>query len=92
MRALVVCLALAFGSAAAPAYADPPETHEIIYNRPSGFWTSNRPAVGGAYRYRLLLIGVAIVLGMGLLTYRVVRRTARTPRDVEDARRAGSPR
>ena len=76
MKRLVVCVALALGVASV-SYAEPPETHEIIYNRPSGFWTSNRPAVGGAYRYRLLLIGCAIVLGMGWLTFRVVRRYAK---------------
>ena len=59
------------------AYAEPPTTHEIIYNRPSGFWTSNLPATNGAYKYRLLLIGCAIALGMGLLMYRVVKKYAR---------------
>ena len=78
MKRLVVCVALALGAVSATsAFAEPPETHEIIYNRPSGFWTSNRPAVGGAYRYRLLLIGCAIVLGMGWLTFRVVRKHAK---------------
>jgi len=59
------------------AYADPPNTHEILYNRPSGFWTSNLPATNGAYKYRLLLIGCAIALGMGWLMYRVVKKHAR---------------
>lgn len=56
-------------ASAAPAAAEPPNTHEIIYTRPSGFWTSNRPAVGGAYRYRLLGIGVVIaaITGYGML-------------------------
>jgi len=73
MKRLLVCIALALG-ATSVSYAEPPETHEIIYNRPSGFWTSNRPAVGGAYRYRLLGIGCAITLGMALLIIRVVRK------------------
>jgi hypothetical protein len=78
MKRLVVCVALALGAAsAAPAFAEPPTTHEIIYNRPSGFWTSNRPAVGGAYRYRLLLIGCAISLGMAWVTYRIVKSAKR---------------
>ncbi len=75
MKRLVVTIALALG--AASAYAEPPTTHEIIYNRPSGFWTSNRPAVGGAYRYRLLGLGVAIAIGMGWFTWRIVKKHAR---------------
>jgi hypothetical protein len=75
---LVVLVAFALGVAvlgvAAPAVAEPPHTHEILENRPSGFWTSNRPAVGGAYRYRLLLLGTAIALGTGLLTWRLIKR------------------
>lgn len=50
---------------------------EQLTARPSGFWTSNRPAKGGAYRYRMLLLGVAIVLLTGLLMVRLVRRHAR---------------
>ncbi len=72
MRALLLCIGLALG--VSTAYAEPPTTHEILYNRPSGFWTSNRPAVGGAYRYRLLGLGCAIALGMGWLTYRIVKK------------------
>ena len=58
----------------APVAAEPPRTHEILSERPSGFWTSNRPAVGGAYRWRLLGIGVVIgaLTGYGML--RLVRR------------------
>lgn len=77
MRAVVVAIALAVGlgvSAPAPAFAEPPQTHEILTNRPSGFWTSNRPAEGGAYRYRLLGIGCAITLGMGWLIWRLARK------------------
>ena len=78
MRHIAVCLVVLFGLAAAPAaLAEPPQTHEVLVNRPSGFWTSNRPAVGGAYRYRLLLIGCAVAIGMGWLTWRTVRRTAK---------------
>lgn len=64
----------ALAAAAPAASAEPPNTHEILTQRPSGFWTSNRPAVGGAYRWRLLGIGVAIlgVTGFGML--RLVRR------------------
>ncbi len=51
---------------------------EHLSSRPSGFWTSNRPAVGGAYRYRLLGVGV-LVLGLTvLLLVRMLRRVDRT--------------
>ncbi|MBL0212701.1 MAG: hypothetical protein IPQ07_02340 [Myxococcales bacterium] len=75
LRLVVVVVGLALaGLSAAPASADPPTTHEVIYTRPSGFWTSTRPAVGGAYRWRLLGVGVllATVTGLGML--RLVRR------------------
>lgn len=49
--------------------------HEILSDRPSGFWTSNRPAVGGAYKYRLLLIGVGLAALTGFFTYRLVKKT-----------------
>lgn len=45
--------------------------------KPSGFWGSSRPAVGGAYRYRLLGIGVAVVLlTLGIMMW-ILRRPAR---------------
>jgi hypothetical protein len=72
--ALIVAFGVALGAAAAPAFAEPPDTHEVLSERPSGFWTSNRPAVGGAYRYRLLLIGVAVALGTGFVMWRIIRK------------------
>lgn len=69
---IVVALGLAL--AAAEASAEPPTTHEVIYTRPSGFWTSNRPAVGGAYRWRLLGVGVVIAVLTGYGMARLVRR------------------
>jgi len=47
--------------------------HEVLSDRPSGFWTSNRPAVGGAYKWRLLEIGCAVALLTGWLTFRLVK-------------------
>lgn len=67
-------------AAAAPAAeaAGRPETvmrePERLQHKPSGFWTSGRPAVGGAYRYRLLGIGVAVLVLTGVITLWVVRR------------------
>jgi len=59
--ALLLTLGVALGAAVPLASAEPPTTHEILSTRPSGFWTSNRPATNGAYRWRLL--GIGVVLG-----------------------------
>lgn len=76
VRRLVVLfgLVLALAVVIPLANAEPPTTHEIIYTRPSGFWTSNRPAVGGAYRWRLLGIGVVILAITGYGMLRLVKR------------------
>ncbi|MBA3539369.1 MAG: hypothetical protein H0T79_07045, partial [Deltaproteobacteria bacterium] len=69
MRAVILSVLIAVGlgisGSSGVAHAEPPTTHEIIYTRPSGFWTSNKPAENGAYRYRLLGIGVGLVLLTG---------------------------
>ena len=67
-------LAVVLAVAPMTGWAEPPQTHEILTNRPSGFWTSNAPAVGDAYRYRLLGLGVAIAGVMGILIMRLVKR------------------
>lgn len=86
MRRLVMIVALALGGGIASA--EPPTTHEIIYTRPSGFWTSNRPAENGSYRYRLLGIGVAIAGIMGFVMLRLIKKANNTPRpDIEIAPR-----
>jgi len=73
-----ILLALGFVFAlAAPALGAPPSEerpHEILSDRPSGFWTSNRPAVGGAYKWRLLEVGVAVCAITGFLTIRLVKK------------------
>lgn len=72
---VVVLLAgLGFGVGIRAARAEPPHTHEYLTNRPSGFWTSNAPAVGGAYRYRLLCIGIVIAGGMGFFMIRLIKK------------------
>lgn len=83
MRALVVsfvmCLGLAVGSVA-PAVAAPPEpqaeSQEAYRGGRSSFWGSNKPAKGGAYRWRLLGIGVVLLGGTGLLMLRMIRRAS----------------
>ena len=43
----------------------------------SGFWTSPYPAQHGAYRYRLLLLGIGTAGIMGLVAWRLVKNTPR---------------
>jgi hypothetical protein len=69
----------AFASPSPPPSASEPEPPrqrqvEVLQHRPSGFWTSNRPATGGAYRWRMLGIGVVLAAGAGLLMWRLTRR------------------
>ena len=87
MRRLILVAVVALGlggglrAASASAMPDPesvppppPRKVEVLTQRPSGFWTSNRPATGGAYRWRLLGIGVVLASGAGLLMWRLTRR------------------
>lgn len=73
MRRLYVALSLLVGNF---AFAEPPHhgEHEILNARPSGFWTSNAPAVGGAYKYNLMYVGLAVLAITGFFTYRLLRR------------------
>lgn len=82
MRRLVIVLVLlgaATAKAAGPAdeTPQPPREHEVLSERTSGFWTSNRPAENGAYRWRLLGIGVGLMIVTGLFMVRAVRRANR---------------
>jgi hypothetical protein len=83
MMRWLVALVLAGGVAAVDADAafggaawSPPASHEILSERPSGFWTSNRPAEGGAYRWRLLGLGVVIAVGTGYAIVRLIKRAS----------------
>jgi hypothetical protein len=74
MRRLLLALTLAV---AAPASAEPPQTHEIIYTRPSGFWTSNQPAPPGyQYKWRLMEIGAVVGLLTGWLLVRSLKKAS----------------
>src|SRR5215203_2173324 len=77
--ALIAFVAVGFGLGLGlpAASAEPPATErkvEVLTHRPSGFWTSNRPAVGGAYRWRLLGIGIVLASATGFVMWRLVRR------------------
>lgn len=50
------------------------EMQQQKWQGPSGFWTSPHRSEHGAYRYRLMGIGAALLLGMGLVTLRLIRR------------------
>ena len=49
---------------------------EHLTARPSGFWTSTRPAVGGAYRWRIMAMGLAALAITAFFTVRLLRRTS----------------
>jgi hypothetical protein len=89
MRRAMIGFVLAAGIAGLAPLASaeppppPPPTMEVA-TRPSGFWTNPRPAIGGAYRYRLLGVGCVVALGMGLLIRRVIRNANRE-RAIRDA-------
>ena len=75
MRALVLGFLVCFGLVA-PVLADPPSTsaHEQIeQSKPSGFWGKGDRGPG-AYRWKLLGIGVALVGVTGFLMLRLVKR------------------
>lgn len=74
-------MALVLAFAVVPAHAqestatpEPPSQYEQQPFRPSGFWTSTRPAKDGAYKYRLLGVGIVFAIGAGFLIRRVIRR------------------
>ena len=85
LRKLLIALVLAGTAVPAVTYADEPGQGQVEEGGRSGFWTSRRPAVGGAYRWRLLGLGVVLagLTGFGML--RLVRK-ANAERAARDAR------
>lgn len=70
----------------APAAVDPAlmrtstmKQPEILEAKPSGFWTSNRPAKDGAYYYWMMGVGVVVAAIAGTTAIVLVRRAGRTP-------------
>lgn len=70
---LVACVGLA---AAEPAGTEPDSTEESAPHGRSSFWGSDQPSKGGAYRYRLLGIGVGLAAVTGFVMWRLVRRAS----------------
>lgn len=104
LLALGGALAAAGPAAAAPVqpdltpHVDPSLLHkskmkvpEQITHHVSGFWTSNRPAIGGAYRYRMLLIGVGIAGITAFFMLRLIRRSRRAGDDGASSSSASRP-
>ena len=86
--AVVIALSVATPVAAQPG-DDVPRSYESLNQRererelqqtqwrgPSGFWTSPHKSKHGAYRYRMMGVGAVLLLGMGLVTYRLVRKAS----------------
>lgn len=82
MKRLVLTLACALllGLAAgAPdvAFADTPEVHDATKGRPSsGFWGTGEARGKGAYRWKLLGVGVVIAAVAGFGMVRLLRRAS----------------
>jgi len=70
---LLLIFALAFAACGddtqGPDVTPQKREHEVLTERPSGFWTSNKKAEGGSYRWRLMGIGIAIlaITGTGIV-------------------------
>ena len=80
MRALAISFLVCLGLAVTPAFAEepaaPPAAGEMIQNpKPSGFWGKGERGPG-AYRWKLLGIGVALVGITGFFMLRLVRRAS----------------
>ena len=76
IRAVVLALAM---FAASPADVQPqpsevPTQVEPPALRPSGFWGTTQRAKGGAYRWKLLGIGIVLAAVTGAVMLRLVRR------------------
>lgn len=86
----LITFALGLGLGIAPALAqdaEQPRSLESLTEReieheqqannwqgPSGFWTSPHRSKHGAYRYRMMLIGIGLAGLTGFVTWRLIRR------------------
>jgi hypothetical protein len=72
---LLVMLVLAAPAAAqSPAAETEHKQPQILRHKPSGFWTSPHDASDRPYRWGKMAIGGVILAGMGLITWRLVKR------------------
>ena len=69
--------AAAADGGAVPGARREPGRPEMMYSKPSGFGLPNIPAKGGAYRYRLMGVGVGVLAITLLLTIRYLRKVTR---------------
>ena len=90
MRTVVaIALVLGLGVADVAAQPDPggfgappAETEggmrkpEVLVGRPSGFWTSTRPAKGARYRWRIMAAGLTVLAITGGLLFVKLRRVS----------------
>ncbi len=91
LRRAAVVLALCLGTALAVAQPDPggfgapplpPPAEEgmrkpeVLTQRPSGFWTSTRPADGARYRWRIMAAGLTVLAITGGLLFLKLRRVS----------------
>lgn len=53
---------------------------QMLDSRPSGFWTSNRPAKGSPYRWRIMAAGGVVLAITMFFVLRLLVRTARSGR------------
>jgi len=78
MRSALAALVLALtvvASVPAQAQAQGEDgTSDQMEGGRSGFWTSRAPAKGGAYRWRLLGIGVGLLAVTGFVMLRLVKK------------------
>lgn len=82
VRAFVISIALVLGLAGSSAAqpSAPEVERDVVYSqpsKPSGFWGSGQPAKGGAYRWRLLGIGVGLLGVTGFVMLRLVKRASK---------------
>lgn len=82
LRRAVCVLALCLGATVAVAQPDPsgfepPPSQmrrpEVLTQRPSGFWTSNRPANGSRYRWRIMGAGALVLAVTGVGVFFLLR-------------------
>lgn len=63
--------------AQAPAPDSQMRAPEQLSGRPSGFWTSTRPAKGGRYRWRIMAAGGAVLAVTMFFVIRLLVRSSR---------------